>query len=211
MLWNHGDKQDWLIESSNQTYNKKKQLLEEYDICVWRFHDYIHSGVKLDNEYKDGIFYGLAKALELKDFKLEESLDSAVYASIKQTTAREFGEMMKRNLHLNSIKCIGNLDAKVTKVLVCGHINEGMNTNELIKRIDKEDINLLLPLELIDFTLSEYIKDSGQLGLNRCILAPGHFNIEEPGMKYMENWLPQLLDNQIKVTFIQAGDMYSFI
>ena len=83
--------------------------------------------------------------------------------------------------------------------------------NSLIKRIDREDINLMIPLELIDFTLTEYVKDSVQLGFNRAILAPGHFNVEEPGMKYMEEWLPGQLKEKIAVTYVQAGDMYEFL
>ena len=69
----------------------------------------------------------------------------------------------------------------------------------------------MLPLELIDYTLSEYVKDSAQLGMDRCILAPGHFNIEEPGMKYMEKWLDKALPEKIPFKYVQAGDMYEFI
>ena len=110
------------------------------------------------------------------------------------------------------MKAIGNMDAKVRKILVCGHVSEGMDIKPLINRINEEDINLLLPLELIDFTLSEYIKDSGQLGFDKAILAPGHFNLEEPGMKYMLNWLNEALGtDQLPAWFVQSGDMNTFL
>ena len=35
--------------------------MDEYGITVWRFHDYIHSGIPYKDDYIDGIFYGLAK------------------------------------------------------------------------------------------------------------------------------------------------------
>ena len=81
----------------------------------------------------------------------------------------------------------------------------------MIRKVDQNDINLLIPLELIDFTLSEYVKDSSQLGFNRAIIAPGHFNVEEPGMKYMEQWMDKALKEPIKTTYVQAGDMYTFL
>ena len=211
LLWNHGDHNDWLEESQNKTYLQKKKLMEDYGIVVWRFHDYIHSGIKYGDGYIDGIFYGLAQELGWQNAVCKEELASAVYYECEETTAKDVGKKLIETFNLKGLKCIGNLDAKVNKILVCGHVMEGGNSNDLIKKIDKEDINLLLPLELIDYTLSEYVKDSAQLGMNRCILAPGHFNIEEPGMKYMEKWLDKALPEKIPFKYVQAGDMYEFM
>ena len=61
LFWNHGDHQEWLKESQNKTYLAKAKLMDEYGITVWRFHDYIHSGIPYKDDYIDGIFYGLAK------------------------------------------------------------------------------------------------------------------------------------------------------
>lgn len=211
LLWNHGDHKEWLEESGNKTYLAKKQLMDEYGIVVWRFHDYIHSGIKHGDAYIDGIFYGLAQELGWQTAQIKEELAGAVYYECEPTSAKAIGEQLIKTFNLRGLKCVGNLDAKVNKILVCGHIMEGGNSNELIKRIDKEDINLLLPLELIDYTLTEYVKDSAQLGMNRCILVPGHFNIEEPGMKYMEKWLDKALPVKIPFKYVQAGDMYEFL
>ena len=40
----------------------KKKLLDETGIVVWRNHDYIHSGIWMENQWVDGIFYGLRLA-----------------------------------------------------------------------------------------------------------------------------------------------------
>lgn len=211
LLWNHGDHSDWLEESQNKTYLEKKRLMQEYGIVVWRFHDYIHSGIKHNDGYIDGIFYGLAQELGWQNAVLKDALDSAVYFECETTSAREVGKQLIKTFNLKGLKCVGNLDAKVNKILICGHVNEGGNSNDLITKIDKNDINLMIPLELIDFTLTEYVKDSAQLGMDRCILAPGHFNIEEPGMKYMEKWLDKALPETIPFKYVQAGDMYDFL
>ena len=212
LLWNRGDHQEWLIESENKTYLKKTELLNEYGITVWRFHDYIHSGIPYNGGYIDGIFYGLAQETGWLDAEVFEDLAGAVYVKCDPpTTPRKVAELIKEKWNITGMKAIGNLDAKVSKILVCGHVMEGGDSNSLIKRVDREDINLLLPLELIDYTLSEYVKDSGQLGFDRAILAPGHFNLEEPGMKYILNWIDDALGEHIKTDFVQAGDMYTYL
>lgn len=211
LLWNRGDKRDWLEESQNKTYLAKKKLLDDYGIVVWRFHDYIHSGIPHEGGYIDGIFYGLAQVSGWKNFKVNEDIAGAVYVECEETSARQIAEDIKKAWNLTGVKCIGNMDARVKKMLVCGHVNEGGDSNSLIKRIDAEDINLLLPLELIDFTLSEYIKDSGQLGYDRAIIAAGHFNLEEPGMKYILNYIDDALGTHIDTHYVQAGDMYTYL
>lgn len=211
LLWNRGDKKDWLEQSQNKTYLEKKKLMDDYGIVVWRCHDYIHSGIPYGDDYIDGIFYGLAKETGWDNAKINKDVSGALYLECEETTPRQIGDIIKKKWNLNGLKCIGNMDAKVKKVMVCGHVKEGGDSNSLIERVDKEDINLLLPLELIDFTLTEYIKDSGQLGMNRAILAAGHFNLEEPGMKYMINWLDDAIKTHIDAHYVQAGDMYTYM
>lgn len=53
LFWNHGDHTDWLAD--NAAFEAKRALLDANGICVWRCHDYIHSGVP--EEY----FIGLAE------------------------------------------------------------------------------------------------------------------------------------------------------
>ena len=211
LLWNHGDHREWLEESENQTYLAKKKLMDEYDITVWRFHDYIHSGIPYKDGYIDGIFYGLAKETGWEDAIISEDISGAVYLECEETTPLEVGKKIMKARNLNGLKCIGNMHAKVRKIMVCGHVSEGGDSNTLIQKVDKENINLLLPLELIDFTLTEYIKDSGQLGMDRAILAAGHFNLEEPGMKYIVSYIDDALKQHIDCHFVQAGDMYTYM
>ena len=212
LFWNRGDQQDWLKENENSTYKEKSRLLDEYGITVWRFHDHIHSGIPYNGDYIDGIFYGLAQETGWLNARISSDIGGAVYVELDQpTTPRAVAEQIKKAWNITGMKAIGNMDAQVRKILVCGHIGEGMDIKPLINRVDKEDINLLLPLELIDFTLTEYVKDSGQLGYNRAILAPGHFNLEEPGMKYMLNYIDDALGEHIDAHFVQAGDMYTYL
>lgn len=46
LFWNHGDRTDWL--EKNTAFRKKKALLEESGVCIWRYHDYVHAGIRVD-------------------------------------------------------------------------------------------------------------------------------------------------------------------
>lgn len=66
-------------------------------------------------------------------------------------------------------------------------------------------------MEIVDFTLAEYIRDSSMLGMDRAIIGMGHFNLEEPGMEYMTTYLPAAIQADIPCSYIQSGDMYAYI
>ena len=38
----------------------------------------------------------------------------------------------------------------------------------------------------------------------------GHFNLEEPGMEYMIQYIPEALGMDMPCTFVQSGDMYHY-
>lgn len=47
--------------------------------------------------------------------------------------------------------------------------------------------------------------------MNRRILAVGHFNLEEPGMRwYAEKFLPTILPSKLPISFVKVSDMYTF-
>ena len=66
-------------------------------------------------------------------------------------------------------------------------------------------------MELIDFTLMEYVRDTSMLGIDRSIIGMGHFNLEEPGMEYMLEWLPEAIGENIPMQYVQSGDNYSYL
>lgn len=213
-FWNHGDHTDWLRQTKNIAFANKTKLLDESKITVWRDHDYIHSGIPINgmpDGYTDGIFYGFAKEIGWEKYIRENSARPVLY-EIPETTVAEVAERILKAFHLKGLKIIGNQEAKVQKVWIPGHILEGnLHSNDMISYIQDNNINLILPLELIDFTVAEYVRDSALLGENRAIISMGHFNLEEPGMKFMCTYLNEAIGQNIPCEFVQSGDMYSYI
>jgi putative NIF3 family GTP cyclohydrolase 1 type 2 len=209
LFWNHGDQQEWLMKSQNETYLAKKKLLDDYQIVVWRNHDYVHSGIPLDDgSYVDGIFYGFAKEMGWVQYP-QDSKESLMTFQIPEVSAENLAYELISKMHLEGARIIGNTKTKVRKVQIPFHIFG--DAKELITEMDKTDIDALLAMELVDFSISEYVRDSSMLNRNKVIITVGHFNMEEPGMKYMSSYIPQAIECDVPCHFIQSGDTYHYV
>ncbi len=211
LFWNHGDHQD--VIAQNRTYQAKKALLDEWGGAVWRCHDYIHSKVPLeaDGSLVDGIFYGFAWKVGWLDYRVGDKAFALEY-QIPQTTGRELAAYLVERLGLNGTRITGDPDAKVSRVQIPMHIfGVPEDTNE-INYMDKNDVDALVTMEMVDFTTCEYVRDAGMLGQSKCAITIGHFNLEEPGMEYMVRWLPAALGtDQIPATFVPMTDTYQYV
>lgn len=219
LFWNHGDHTDWLEREENSVYLRKKKLMEEYDITVWRDHDYIHSGLP-DGKggWYDGIFKGFLYETGLDRYYSKKIGAPVQYGDIPLIlritdgiTVGELADKIMQGANLNGMRIIGDLNTVVHKVAIPMHMI-GFADNETINAINKENIDCLVAMELIDYTVNEYMRDGMYLHDNKAILAAGHFNVEEPGMKYMLKWLPEAIGtDKIPMTYVQSGDANTFV
>lgn len=227
LFWNHGDHTEWLEYQENKAYLEKKKLLKENGIVVWRDHDYIHSGIPLeDGSFVDGIFYGFAKVMGWQDdinknisrkiemsegwdaFKENKKTNPLSY-TIPETTVGKLASELIEKLNLNGVKLIGNVNQKVSKISIPFHVFG--DANYAITLANENEVDCFLTMEIVDFTLAEYVKDASILDHSISIIGMGHFNLEEPGMKYMVEYIPEAIGEKIPCTFIQSGDTYSYI
>ena len=220
-FWNHGDRTDWLQD--NKTFQYKKRLLDETGITVWREHDYIHAGILHEGRWVDGIFYGLAEELGWTKYANTEIQSSPLFPKgrksevfsplifdIPETPVREVAQYLMKKMNLKGMKTMGDLEGKCKRICIPFHIM-GMADNAELRKIEEYDIDTVLAMEITDYTVAIYIRDSAMAGRNKRVLAAGHFNIEEPGMKWFgEKHLPELLPG-MDIHFIQAGDSYNMI
>ena len=225
LFWNHGDHTGWLVQRQNRTFRKKAELLDQYGITVWRDHDYIHSGIPVGNgQYADGIFYGLADTLGWTEyidtetsaqleqvsgwngFAVKGRLNPLAYV-IPPVSAGELASFLIRRLNISGAKITGDPDRTVSRVSILFHIFG--DANELITFADEGKTDCFLSMEIVDYTLAEYVRDAAENG--PVIIGIGHFNIEEPGMNYMVNWLNEAIGEPIPCSFVQSGDSTRYI
>lgn len=206
LFWNHGDHTCWL--AGNKTFAAKRALLEECSITVWRLHDHIHSGIPEDGRLVDGIFMGLADKLGWRDYVRGDTARPMEF-EIPETSAGELARFLVGRLGLSGTRIVGDADARVRTVLVPMHLI-GQFDNATTARMDS-GFDCLVTMEATDFTTSEYVRDSAQLGLGKAMICIGHFNVEEPGMEYMLRWLPRAIGADVPASFVASGDPWTYV
>ena len=217
LFWNHGDHTDFLEADHNKVYLRKKALLKEYGITVWRNHDYIHSGIPDGNGgYYDGIFKGFLEDTGLEEYYIHPIGKKVRYQLplqlvIPSMSAEELARKIIAGAGRNGVRIIGNPTASVHNVLLPIHMI-GHTDTEIIRNCDARNVDCILAMELIDYTVNEYMRDGAMLGDDKAVIVVGHFNMEEPGMKHMLTWLPDALGtDDIPMHFVKSGDASTYI
>ena len=211
LFWNHGDHTEWLKETNNRTYRQKTLLLEDGRITVWRCHDWIHSGMKTPYGICDGIFYGLMHYLGYAKEYAEAGGGLTSCISVPEIPLKDLCEKIRNTCGIHAVRAVGDPDTAVRTLRIGFHIWGIPEDNALITETDRKCTDCILAGETTDFTVLEYIRDSALCGRKIALIAPGHFNIEEPGMRYMAELLPEVLPADLPVHFISARDMYFFL
>ena len=80
-----------------------------------------------------------------------------------------------------------------------------------IIRTLEEKADVIIPGEIIDWTVLSYIRDDIQQGRTTAMINLGHLNWEELGMKYAQEWIGDLVEHRVPVTYVPSEDMYSFL
>ncbi len=197
------DDTQWLKE--NHVYQEKKKLIDETGMVIYRNHDHLHS------DKPDGIFSGLIKLLGWESYKQGDGFFPDSYYVLPETTVEEVAWHLEKVMGIDGVRIIGDPKMKVTRVSISAHYMATEWDKLGIESIDKNNIELIIPGEIIDWTIGEYVQDSIALGKNRALINVGHFNLEEPGMEYMSQWLPQVIGDETPVTFIQSGNSFGWI
>lgn len=203
-FFTHEDKTDWL--KGDPVYEQLTQLMADHQIAVWRNHDHMHCA------QKDEIMIGVLKALGWESYAEKEEFRFRQVLQIPETSLRQLALYLKERLHLSTGRIVGNPDAKVSRIAFCAHIFPSWDEKEQepTKLAGQKDIDVLIPGEMIDWTVVPYIRDAAQLGMNKAIIQVGHFNLEEPGMQYMAEKMAELVP-ELPVHFVPAGDPYFFV
>lgn len=203
------DKEDWLID--DPVYLEKKKILEDNKIAVWRFHDHMHAGTE------DGIYrgfdeeFGWNKYREIPDESSSYSHFGATYV-IPKTTLFELARFFKDKLDMDVIQLVGNPDMPVERVGVLvggGSLGLGVENMPMIY-MKERNIDVCICGDITEWTLSAYVRDASQLGINKGMIVLGHERSEECGMKHLPSWLKSITGD-LPVSFIDAKEPFTYI
>ena len=199
------DATDWLAD--NAVYAAKRELIDQTGITIYRNHDHLHS------DRPDGIFSGVTRKLGWEDYAMGETLEfmPGCCFELSPTTVGEVASHLMEVLHIDGIRIIGDPAMEVTRVGFTFHYFGAEMDKRCIQFIEENDMQVIIPGEVVDWTIGEYVQDAISLGLKRALLNVGHFNWEEPGMEAMAEWLEEDLGQSVPVAFIQSGNQYQWL
>lgn len=203
-FYTHGDDTDWLV--NNDVFRQKTQLMREHNIAVWRNHDHMH------HAKTDEIMAGVLEELGWKEYVDKEDFRFRLRITIPKTTVRALGEHLRSRLNLRTGRFIGDPDAEVSHIAFCGHIFPSWNAEERkpTELLNESDVDVLIPGELFDWSVVTYARDAAELHIPKAIMQVGHFNLEEPGMRYLAKKVAQLFP-ELPVHYTPSGDPYFFV
>lgn len=210
------DETDWLQE--DPVYLAKKKLLDDNQIIIWRYHDYMHFGSS-DRMY-DGVIEEFGWATNVINMLPEEQKtvfgefrwDAPIVFQINETPLSELTGFFKQKLAMDVVQIVGNPDMKCSRVgLLIGGGSLGLGIDQLpMKLMETMNLDVIICGEILEWTLCAYVNDAQMLGLNKAMIVLGHERSEEWGMKFMAEWLQPLVP-EIPVTFVDAKEPFKYL
>lgn len=204
------DDTEWVKE--DPVYLEKKKLLEEHGISIWRFHDHMHMAGE------DGIYRGFEQEYDWAKYRMpgrnsgNPMDDFGGCYEIPETSLKDLCAFFKEKSDMQVVQIVGDPQMKVKRAAVLvGGGSLGLGVENMPMRLMREkNIDLAICGDITEWTLSAYVRDASQLGMNKAMLVLGHERSEEPGMKYLPEWMKSIVGD-IEVQFLDAKEPFLYL
>ena len=197
------DSTGWV--EGDQIYQKKKALIDDNRVSIWRYHDHMHMG------HSDLIYAGLLKTMGWAEY-LDGEMPQPHCYSIPSTTVADLVGFLKKALGLGVVRVIGDPGMKCSRVgILVGGGSLGLGHEEMPARLMHDRrLDVMLCGEITEWTLASYVRDAASLGFNKAMIVVGHERSEGPGMRALADLLKPLLPG-IPVRFADAGEPFAYV
>lgn len=211
---------EWKADYECNVYEEKLKLINEHNIVIVRDHDHMHAHTP------DSIFTGVLKYLGWLQYLTEEQPVPFGYVVCfpEARKLKEINQELIDKIGMKGLRFVGNPEAEFIKIAFTGHIypeafipshfNEDGSwsdyATEIIRTMEQDGIECIIPGEIIEWTVLSYIRDGVSLGRNLACINPGHFNWEELGAKYAKDWLEELTENKVPISYVPICDMWNY-
>lgn len=173
-FWN--DRDDTSGLDGNPLYRLKTEYILKNGMIVWRCHDHMHA------MKPDFTVVGSLRAVGVKGG--ENAVMRPRIYTIPETTFGEFAAQVKRLTGARALRCAGDPNARVSRIL----LGPGYATPRMTA---EADVVIGGEQQEADgaFDNIEYVRDAASLGRAKCVIMLGHVMSEEPGMEDFADWL----------------------
>jgi putative NIF3 family GTP cyclohydrolase 1 type 2 len=193
-FYNHLDDINWV--ENNAIVKQKKELLEKYQITVWRFHDYWH------RMKPDGITHGVL----LKTGWLAYNPNEGNLIQIPAQPLDDIIRHLKESLGIPHLRFIGDKSSLCSIIALLPGAGGGQNQ---LKKLIAGKADLLIVGESSEWETPEYIRDARAFGKPVSMIVLGHAYSEEPGMEWLVQWLQPKVPG-IRITHIASGEPFTW-
>jgi putative NIF3 family GTP cyclohydrolase 1 type 2 len=193
---------DWLQD--DPVYHRKKSLINETGVSIWRYHDHMHIG--------DGdlIYDGLLEELGWKSY-LNRELPHPHCYTIPPMALADLVDFFKKSLGMEVVRVVGKEDMTCSRVgILVGGGSLGLGDERMpAKLMNEQQLDVMVCGEITEWTLSAYVRDAAALGSNKAMIIVGHERSEGPGMKGLSDTLQPLLEG-VPVYFAESGEPFIY-
>ncbi len=180
---------------NDPVFLEKKKFINDNQLVIWRFHDYIHS-IK-----PDGIESGMIEKLGWGKYAVSGSTEHFI---LPETTLKELLAYLKPIFGTNALYVIGKPDMKLSSVALAVGAPGSMRH---IRMLEEKNTDVLIAGESPQWETYEYMRDAVDQGRKKAVIFLGHIPSEEAGMNYCAGWLKGFIKD-IPVTFISCGPSF---
>lgn len=182
-------------------YLAKKAFIRESGLAVFRFHDYCHRYVP------DSITEGLVRELGWDGYVWDREPAYSVVEVPPQSLAA-LTEHVKARLGAAYVRIAGNPDAVCRRVgVLVGYRGGGPLA---IPLFEKHQLDLIIYGEGPEWEMPEYVRDAIHIGQAKCLIALGHAESEQAGMKLLAERLQQRFPH-ILVHFVPNEPLFRVV
>lgn len=180
---------------NDPVYLEKKKFIDDHNLVIWRFHDYIH------RIPSDGIVSGIVEKLGWKDHRAKEN---PYLFSFPKITLTDLLKKLKHTFPENSFYVVGDPEMTLSNVL---YLPGSAGSETHIKQLQNSSVDVIIAGEVPQWETYEYVRDAVLQGRKKAVVFIGHINSEEYGMKFCADWLRKFVKD-IPIHYIECGSSY---
>ncbi len=184
--------------TNDPVYQDKLRLLRDKGMNLFRYHDYPH------REQPDLITTGLIEALGWGEM-VSKHVPAAALLTIPPMPLADIVEHVKRRLAIATVRAAGDLAMTCSRIAITVGYRGGGGT--VIPLLHEEGADLVICGEGPEWEAPEYVRDAAHRGMHKAIIAVGHAESEQPGMRKLAARLQEQLPD-VPVAFIPNDPVF---
>lgn len=190
------------IASHEIVDRRKKELLEQSGMILYRFHDHPHY------TSPDMISAGELERLGLKGtMEYTEFFDCARLHLDTPMTPVQVASVIEERLHIRHPRICGARDLPCR--VITGMFGAPGNS-PVLDELQRKESEIVLTGETCEWLVGEYVRDAAQLGYKKALIVMGHVGSERDGMEYIARVLKER-QPELDVKYFDCGEVYSYV